>query len=118
LEIFYCNSSSDACFAVLYIKSTAPVYKIQTSVLIKDAKKMSSASGDFGVLQSFGAFSGMGTNSIENELGVFQTKSIVEDVFKEHNFQTPIYAKQTFYNLELYGSTAPYIIHYSRKGKC
>lgn len=97
--------------AVLYIKSTAPVYKIQTSVLIKDAKKMSSASGDFGVLQSFGAFSGMGTNSIENELGVFQTKSIVEDVLKEHNFQTSIYAKQTFFNLELYGATNPYIIH-------
>jgi capsular exopolysaccharide synthesis family protein len=97
--------------AFFYIKSTAPVYKIQTSVLIKDAKKMSSASGDFGVLQSFGAFSGMGTNSIENELGVFQTKSIVEDVLKEHNFQTSIYAKQTFYNLELYGITSPYIIH-------
>jgi capsular exopolysaccharide synthesis family protein len=96
--------------AVLYIKSTVPVYKAQTSVLIKDAKKMSSASGDFGVLQSFGAFSGMGTNSIENELGVFQTKSIVEDVLKEHNFQTPIYTKQTFYNLELYGTTSPYII--------
>jgi len=96
--------------AILYIKSTAPVYKAQTSVLIKDAKKMSSASGDFGVLQSFGAFSGMGTNSIENELGVFQTKSIVEDVLKEHNFQTPIYTKQTFYNLELYGTTSPYII--------
>lgn len=97
--------------AVLYIKSTAPVYKIQTSVLIKDAKKMSSASGDFGVLQSFGAFSGMGTNSIENELGVFQTKSIVEDVLKERNFQTPVYAKQTFFNLELYGITNPYTIH-------
>ncbi|WBV61541.1 polysaccharide biosynthesis tyrosine autokinase [Chryseobacterium camelliae] len=97
--------------AVLYIKSTAPVYKAQTSVLIKDAKKMSAASGDMGVLQSLGGFSGMGTNSIENEVGVFESKTIVEDVLKEHNFQTPIYAKQTFFNLELYGTTSPYIIH-------
>ncbi|MCE3076565.1 GumC family protein [Chryseobacterium gwangjuense] len=97
--------------AVLYIKSTAPVYKAQTSVLIKDAKKMSAASGDMGVLQSLGGFSGMGTNSIENELGVFESKTIVEDVLKEHNFQTPVYAKQTFYNLELYGVTSPYTIH-------
>lgn len=97
--------------AVLYIKSTAPVYKAQTSVLIKDAKKMSAASGDIGVLQSLGGLSGMGTNSIENEVGVFESKTIVEDVLKEHNFQTPMYAKQTFFNLELYGTTSPYIIH-------
>lgn len=97
--------------AVLYIKSTAPVYKAQTSVLIKDAKKMSAASGDIGVLQSLGGLSGMGTNSIENEVGVFESKTIVEDVLKDHNFQTPIYAKQTFFNLELYGTTSPYIIH-------
>ncbi|WEK71704.1 MAG: polysaccharide biosynthesis tyrosine autokinase [Candidatus Chryseobacterium colombiense] len=97
--------------AVFYMKSTVPIYKAQTSVLIKDAKKMSVASGDIGVLQSLGGLSGMGTNSIENEVGVFQSKAIVEDVLKEHNFQTPVYAKQTFYNLELYGASNPYIIH-------
>lgn len=96
--------------AAYYIKSTAPVYKIQTSVLIKDAKKMSSASGDFGVLQSLGGFSGMGTNSIENELKIFESKTIVEDVLKEHNFQTPVFAEQNFFDLELYGTTSPFFI--------
>lgn len=97
--------------AVYLVKSTSPVYKAQTSVLIKDAKKMSAAAGDMGVLQSFGNFSGMGTNSIENEVGVFESKSIVEDVLKERNFQTPIYSEQAFYDLELYGNTSPYIIN-------
>ena len=97
--------------AIYYIKSTPTIYKIQTSVLIKDAKKMSSASGDFGVLQSLGGFSGMGTSSIENELGVFESKTIVNDVLKEYNFQTPVYAKQRFNDLELYGKTNPYIIN-------
>lgn len=95
---------------ILYIKKVAPVYKIQTSVLIKDAKKMSSASGDFGILQSLGGFSGMGTNSVENELKIFESKTIVEDVLKMHNFQTPVYAKQSFFDLELYGTTSPYRI--------
>ncbi|REC49601.1 GumC family protein [Chryseobacterium pennipullorum] len=97
--------------AIYLIKSTAPVYKIQTSVLIKDAKKMSSASGDFGILQSLGGFSGMGTNSIENELKIFESKTIVEDVVRNHRFQTPIYTEQRFYDLELYGSSSPYIIN-------
>ncbi|MBD3905445.1 polysaccharide biosynthesis tyrosine autokinase [Chryseobacterium sp. Ch-15] len=97
--------------AVYKIKSTVPVYKAQTSVLIKDAKKMSAASGDIGVLQSLGGFSGMGTNSIENEIGVFESKTIVEDAVKEYNFQTPLYAKQLLNSIELYGKTSPYIIH-------
>ena len=97
--------------AIYYIKSTPTVYKAQTSVLIKDAKKMSAASGDAGVLQSLGGFNGMGTNSIENEIAVFKTKTIIEDVLKDFNFQTPIYAKQTFNNLELYGVSSPYIIN-------
>ncbi len=103
--------------AVYYIKSTSPVYKAQTSVLIKDAKKMSAASGDIGVLQSIGGLSGMGTNSIENEVGVFESKTIVSDVVKDHNFQTPVYAKQTFNNLELYGETNPYIINVIQEKK-
>lgn len=97
--------------AIYKIKSTAPVYKIQSSVLIKDARKMSSASGDFGVLQSLGAFPNMGTNSIENELEIFESKTIVQDVLKSHHFQTPIFAKQRFYDLELYGKGSPYIIN-------
>lgn len=98
-------------FAVYYIKSTAPVYKAQTSILIKDAKKMSSASGDFGILQSLGAFSNMGTNSIENELEFFKSKTIVEDVLKQRNFQISVFAEQKYYNLEIYGKTSPYIFN-------
>ncbi|MFL9835710.1 GumC family protein [Chryseobacterium terrae] len=96
--------------AILYIKAKSPIYKAQTSVFIKDAKKMSGA-GDIGMLQSLGGLSGMGTNSIENEIGVFESKTIVEDALRENNFQTPIYSKQTFNNIELYGTTSPYIIH-------
>ncbi|MXS70335.1 polysaccharide biosynthesis tyrosine autokinase [Flavobacteriaceae bacterium W22] len=97
--------------AIYYIKSKSPVYKAQTSVLIKDAKKMSAASGDIGVLQSLGGIGGMGTNSIENEVGVFESKSIVEDALKGLNFQTRFYAKQSLKNIELYGKTNPYIIN-------
>ncbi|WP_143884414.1 GumC family protein [Chryseobacterium binzhouense] len=97
--------------AIYYIKSKSPVYKAQTSVLIKDAKKMSAAAGDIGVLQSLGGLNGMGTSSIENEVGVFESKSIVEDVLRELNFQITFYAKQSLKKLELYGESNPYIIN-------
>jgi capsular exopolysaccharide synthesis family protein len=103
--------------AFFYIKSKVPIYKAQTSVLIKDAKKMSAAAGDMGMLQSLGGLTGMGTNSIENEVGVFESKSIVEDVLKERNFQISLYSKQTFNDIELYGSTNPYIFNVIQEKK-
>ncbi|HEX7868515.1 MAG TPA: GNVR domain-containing protein, partial [Chryseobacterium sp.] len=66
-----------------------------------------SASGDFGVLQSLGGLSSMGTNSIENELEIFKSKQIVEDVLKKQNLQISLYVKQGLHNLELYKNSAP-----------
>lgn len=97
--------------ALIYIKLTIPVYKIQSSVLIKDAKKMSSASGDFGVLSGLGGFAGMGTNSIENELEIFKSKRIIEDVVKNEKLQTSLYSREQFYDVELYKDTNPVNIY-------
>ena len=97
--------------ALIYIKLTIPVYKVQSSVLIKDAKKMSSASGDFGVLSGLGGFAGMGTNSIENELEIFKSKRIIEDVVKNKKLQTSLYSREQFYDVELYKDTNPFNIY-------
>ena len=97
--------------AIAYIKLTTPVYKIQSSVLIKDAKKMSSASGDFGVLAGLGGFAGMGTNSIENELEIFKSKRIIEDVTKDLKLQVAIYSREKYHDVELYKDTTPFLIH-------
>lgn len=97
--------------AVIYIKISVPVYKIQSTVLIKDAKKMSSASGDFGVLAGLGGFAGMGTNSIENEVEIFKSKKIIEDVVKNQKFKTSVYSRESFYDVELYNDTNPVNIY-------
>lgn len=96
---------------IIYIKTTAPIYKIESTVLIKDAKKMSSASGDFGVLSGLGGFAGMGTNSIENELEIFKSRKIIEDVIKDLKLQVPLFSREKYYNVELYKDTAPFNIY-------
>jgi len=93
--------------AICYILFTTPVYKLQSSVLIKDAKKMSNASADFGVLSGFGGFAGMGTNSIENELEIFKSKKIMEDVSKNLKLQVSIFSREKFHDIELYKDTNP-----------
>lgn len=94
--------------AVAYIIFTTPVYQAKSSVLIKDAKKMSNASGDFGVLSGFGGFAGMGTNSIENELEIFKSKKIIEDVTKNIKLQVAIFSREKYYDVELYKDTNPF----------
>jgi len=97
--------------AIAYILFTTPVYKAESSVLIKDAKKMSSASGDFGVLAGLGGFAGMGTNSIENEIEIFKSKKIIEDVTHNLKLQVSVFSRERFHDVELYKDTNPIVIH-------
>jgi len=105
---FFISSFLAVLLAIIFIKISTPIYKVQSSVLIKDAKKMSSASGDFGVLSGLGGFAGMGTNSIENELEIFKSKSIMEDAAKNLKIQTAIFSREKFHDVELYKDTAPF----------
>lgn len=96
--------------AVLYIKFTTPVYKIKSTVLIKDAKKMSSASGDFNPLAGLAGFNGMGSSSIENEIEIFKSKKITQEIVNNLRLQTQLFSKETFFDKALYGETAPILI--------
>lgn len=93
-----------------YLKLTTPIYSIQSSVLIKDAKKMPSVGGDFGILQDLSGLGGMGTNSIENEIEVFKSKKLMNDVTVQLRLQTSIYSEDKFKEKELYDDTSPIIV--------
>lgn len=107
---FFISVIFTLALAILYIKYTTPIYQAQSSVLIKDAKKMSNASGDFGVLSGLGGFAGMGTNSIENELEIFKSKKIVEDATRNLKLQVSIFSREKYYDVELYKDTNPFNI--------
>lgn len=93
-----------------YLKFVTPIYNIQSSVLIKDAKKTPSAGGEFGVLQDLSGFGGMGTSSIDNEIEIFKSKKLMREVVKQNNLQTSIYAKSSLNDKELYKETSPIVI--------
>lgn len=92
-----------------YLKLATPIFSIQSSVLIKDAKKAASG-GDFGVLQDLSVLGGMGTNSIDNEIEIFKSKKLMQEVVKQLRLQTSIYTKYGLKEKELYKSTSPITI--------
>ncbi|QOW10570.1 polysaccharide biosynthesis tyrosine autokinase [Kaistella flava (ex Peng et al. 2021)] len=98
------------CAAVFYLKYAVPVYKIESTVLIKDAKKNGGMGGDFGMLQELSGIGGMGTNSIDNEVEIFKSKKLMQSVVNQLNFQTTIYSSIGLKKKEVYGDTSPIII--------
>lgn len=104
---FFLSVLSLVLITIFYLKFATPVYKINSTVLIKDVKKSPSAA-EFGVISGFG---GMPTNSIDNELEVFKSKKLMHTVVSDLQLQTSIYSKDGFKKTELYGKTSPILIH-------
>lgn len=97
--------------AILVIKASKPVYQVQSTVLIKDAKNSSGGSDIGGVLQELSSFGGMKTSSVDNELEIFQSKKLMTDVVRALNLQTNIFATDRFKKIELYKITSPIVVN-------
>jgi len=94
-----------AFFALKYM---TPVYKVQSTVLIKDSKNSNSAGGaEMNVLQDLSGFGGMKTNSVDNEIEIFKSKKLMRDVVDHLNLQVDIFAKSGLKKIELYKETSP-----------
>ncbi len=91
----------------IYVNFTKPVFKSIAKVLVKDAKKTPSAVGDVGVIQGLPGLNGMNSNSLENELEVFNSHQTMSTIVKNLNLQIEIYEKNFFYDKELYNEQSP-----------
>ncbi|MDY3547638.1 polysaccharide biosynthesis tyrosine autokinase [Riemerella anatipestifer] len=97
--------------AFFYLKFATPVYKVESSVLIKDAKGSSSGNMETDMLKDLSGLGGMSTNSIDNEIEIFKSKKLMTTVVEAKNLQTSIIAKDGFTKKELYGETSPVIVN-------
>ncbi|GAB0156001.1 tyrosine-protein kinase [Chryseobacterium sp. Alg-005] len=90
------------------LKFMTPVYNVQTTVLIKDAKSSSSpVANDLGVLPDLSGFGGLKTNSIANEIEILKSKKLMKEVVINENLQINIIAKGKLSSVELYKETSP-----------
>ena len=93
--------------AYFYLKTTTPVYKVQSTVLIKDSKASGSAVGEMGVLKDLSGLGGMGTNSVDNEIEIFKSKKLMRNVVASKGLQTKIVSDDGLSERECYGDTSP-----------
>ena len=104
---FIIGSLLALALAYFYLKTTTPVYKVQSTVLIKDSKASGSAAGEMGVLKDLSGLGGMGTNSVDNEIEIFKSKKLMRNVVASKGLQTNIVSDEGLSERELYGDTSP-----------
>ncbi|WP_029038370.1 GumC family protein [Salinimicrobium xinjiangense] len=96
--------------AFLYLRYSTPVYNTVATIIIKDEKK-GAGSSELAAFADLGLLGGMGTASIENEIGILKSKRLMTNVARELNLNiryfyvetvppTEVFAERPF-NLQL-----------------
>ncbi|MDF9799695.1 tyrosine-protein kinase Etk/Wzc [Catalinimonas alkaloidigena] len=89
-------------FAVVYLKFTVPVYLMSTSLLVQDEDGIS---GTEMIMQDI--YPQAGNKNLENEIGLIQSHTIINETLKSLDFEVSYFKKEFFGNRELYHS-APF----------
>jgi len=94
------------CFvvAMVYLKTTTKIYKVDTVVLLKDDKKGGGMS-ELNALKDIGLLNQK--NNVDNELEVLKTNTLIEQVVRELGIYVSYKEKGTFKTQYLYGSDCP-----------
>ncbi|MFY1048400.1 GumC family protein [Chryseobacterium sp. GP-SGM7] len=96
--------------AWFFLRYSVPVYKTESTVLIKEVKKSTSSQPEMSVISEIGGIGGMGTNSVDNEIEIFKSKKLMLSVVRELGLETNIYSKGQLKDTELYKESAPFTV--------
>lgn len=96
--------------ALLYLKKVTPIYKIQSTILIKDSKGSSDGGADTDILRDLSGLGGISTNSIDNEIEILKSKKLMASVVEANNLQTTITAEGEQNRVELFGNSTPILV--------
>ncbi|MCC4214240.1 GumC family protein [Leeuwenhoekiella parthenopeia] len=96
--------------AFVYLRLTVPVYNTVASVIIKDEESQGGGgSAEMANFSELGLLGGMGTNSIENEIGLLNSRRLMISTVKALNLNIEYYDAAGVKEDEIY-LDAPYLV--------
>lgn len=104
---FLIGTFAALAFAWFMMKFAVDIYNTRATVLIKDAKNSPAVPAEAGMLSDLSGLSGLGTNSIENEIEIFKSKKLMRDVVSTLNLHTEMFLDDGLKLKEVYGTGAP-----------
>ncbi|WP_339653982.1 polysaccharide biosynthesis tyrosine autokinase [uncultured Salegentibacter sp.] len=88
----------------IYLKYTTSQYNTTASIIIKD-QEGKSPSSEMAAFADLGFLGGMSTNSIENEMGILRSKSLMTNTVKALNLNITYHQKENVKYKELYNNS-------------
>jgi tyrosine-protein kinase Etk/Wzc len=94
--------------SVAYLYFSAPSYKVNASILIKDQDNKMGGGPDMSMLQSIGLLSG--ASNVDNELQIFQSYTLMNRVVQDMELNVAYFTHKGFKDIQLYGGQVPFSI--------
>ena len=92
---------------ILYVRSTPKTYLRTATILVKDEKK----GGNLAESTAFQDLFSFGVNSVDNEMGFFKSKRLMQRVVEELHLNISYKERSNLRKKELY-SSAPFIVRF------
>ncbi|GHA46149.1 tyrosine protein kinase [Salinimicrobium marinum] len=89
--------------AFMYLRYTTPIYNTKATVIIKDEKNGNMPS-EMSAFADLGMLGSMGTNSIENEIGILRSERLMTNVARELNLHIRYFKKGEVRTTELFAN--------------
>lgn len=86
--------------AFLYLRYTVSVYNNTATIIIKDEEKKGAL--DLSAFSEMGMFGGLATSSIENEIGILQSRRLMSNVARNLQLNVRYFEEGTVKTTELY----------------
>ena len=86
--------------AYVYLRYETPLYRSTATIIVKDDESQSR--GQFNALVDIGMISSLGTSSIENEIGIIQSRQLMIDVIRALNLNVSIFQTGQIKTSEVY----------------
>jgi len=92
----------------LYIKYSIPIYKATASIIVRSEGRQASGV-ETSIYSNLGMSNDLGTNNMENELGILKSKRIMREVVKSLNLNIQYFKEDGLKSTEVY-EDAPFTI--------
>ena len=86
--------------AYVYLRYETPLYRSTATIIVKDDDTQSR--GQFNALVDIGMISTLGTSSIENEIGIIQSRQLMIDVIRALNLNVSLFQTGQIKTSEVY----------------
>ncbi|SFF77108.1 capsular exopolysaccharide family [Salegentibacter agarivorans] len=91
-------------FGIVYFKITTPQYVTKASIIIKD-EESKGPSSEMAAFADLGFLGGMGASSIENEIGIIRSKTLMTKTIKALDLNITYYEESGLKAEELYSAS-------------